>query len=81
MSRPSPRKSRAKTPSPEAQAWYSRLGQMATMTMHDHQGRLRCEACHRFVTLDDLAGSRTSYVGGGIAIDYGASCRRCRGVA
>lgn len=72
------RKSRAKEPSPEAKAWYSRIGMMATMTMHDEQGRLRCESCRRYVTLDDLAGAATSHIGGGIAIDFGASCRRCR---
>lgn len=75
-----PRKSRAKEPSPEAQAWYRRLGMMATMGMHDEQGRLRCEGCRRFVTLDNLAGAATSSIGGGIAIDFAPVCRRCRGV-
>ena len=74
------RKGRSKPCSPEAEAWYSRLGMMATMTMHDEQGRLRCESCRRYVTLDDLAGARTSSIGGGVCVDYGASCRRCRGV-
>lgn len=74
-----PRKSLAKPVSPEAQAWYRGLGMMATMGLHDERGRMRCPGCRRYVTLDDLRGSATGYVGGGIAIDFAPSCRRCRG--
>lgn len=73
-----PRKSRTKQPSPEAEAWFAGLGMMATLGMHDDRGRLRCATCRRYVTLDDLAGAATSASGGGVCIDFGPSCRRCR---
>ena len=77
-----PRKSRAKVPSAEAEAWYRGLGMMGFLSLErDEAGRLRCDQCHRFVTIDDLAGARTSAIGGGMCLDFAPSCRRCRGVA
>lgn len=76
-----PRKSRAKVPSAEAEAWWQGLGMMGRMCIERNDaGRKVCGQCHRFVTLDDLAGTRTSAVGGGVCVDFAASCRRCREV-
>lgn len=76
------RKSRAKATSAESREWFRKLGMMGWLGLERNEaGRLLCGQCRRFVTIDDLAGAQTSAVGGGVCVDFAASCRRCRGVA
>ena len=62
-----------------AWAYLSGLTMVASLSIHDGEGRIRCPQCQRFAHPDDFVGAATSVRIAGACVDFGPACKRCRG--